>query len=307
MRLNDSKAMALFAAHGIQVGADSIPSNSAYTLGFIFDDTRGAIIAHAGLLANEGNIRETIDPLIGMHAYQARALASALDLPSTVWARFSAFCLHLYALYTQLDAVILTVTLLAITEENGIIAYGGSIEIDDDALWRQPSFAAAHTPSSHASDLTIVPGGLPFSPFDGTVALICNGAGMMMASADCLSTHQLKPVTAIEIDGEPSLTRLRAAFNQAQPGADAILVSLFCERFSAHSVVDHLIVLAAELPSDTILFTRLAGIDAPPARARLIAVGIPCVSTLSAAAIGLRELVKRIPEVEDKSKEREKD
>src|SRR5688572_113508 len=89
----------------------------------------------------EAIIRETIDPFLGLRDYQARNLASGINLPREQWKAFTKIANSLFTCYSQSDAVLTEINPLVITKEGQLIALDGKMAIDDNALYRQTELA----------------------------------------------------------------------------------------------------------------------------------------------------------------------
>src|SRR5690606_14610688 len=72
-------------------------------------------------------LRETIDPAIGLAAFQARKLAFGLGLTGKVAHRATAFLMTLAAAYERLDAALLEVNPLVITADGEVLALDAKI------------------------------------------------------------------------------------------------------------------------------------------------------------------------------------
>src|SRR5690606_14796886 len=81
-------------------------------------------------------LRETIDPAVGLQAFQARKLAYGLGMTDPVAPRFVKFLLALAAAYDRLDCSLLEVNPLVVTKEDQVIALDAKVNFDDNGLFR---------------------------------------------------------------------------------------------------------------------------------------------------------------------------
>src|SRR5215207_486625 len=86
--------------------------------------------------------RETIDPFLGVLEFEARNLANSINLPRESWNDFTAIARNLYRCAMASDAVRAEINPLGLTSDGRLIALGGRLVLDDNALFRQPELAA---------------------------------------------------------------------------------------------------------------------------------------------------------------------
>src|SRR5690348_5394580 len=102
----------------------------------VMASTEGGVeIEEVAARAPEKILRETIDPVVGLAAYQARRLAFGLglggkeQLPKTV-----AFLSALAKAFVELDASLLEVNPLVATADGDVVALDAKLSFDDNAL-----------------------------------------------------------------------------------------------------------------------------------------------------------------------------
>lgn len=263
-----------------------------YALTIEFDRSKCQIVASASAVSNRLNRSETIDPLVGIHVYQARSLASGIDLPSEHWAQFVTLVLNLYRCYVQTDATRVVIMPLALTSSGDLTVLGGKLDIDDNALYRQSELAEMRDVlADEELPSRIVYDRVRVMRLPGDITCIANGAGLAMATADAVASHNpsFSPGAVIEIDGEPNLERMQAALRFSPTNARGIIFNLFGDRLSAMTVVDNLQRLFSIALPKVPCTIRLAGQDAAVACAIWSArfPDTPGVSTLAEAVEAL--------------------
>lgn len=86
-------------------------------------------------------IKIHIDPLIGMHDYQARNIAIGIDLSRDYWKTFGQIANGLWKAYKENDATLAEINPLVITSEHQLLALDGKMVIDDNSLFRHPDLS----------------------------------------------------------------------------------------------------------------------------------------------------------------------
>src|SRR5690606_23405200 len=89
----------------------------------------------------------------------------------------------------------------------------GKINIDDNALFRQPDLRAMHDPSqddereNRARDWE-----LNYIALDGDIGCMVNGAGLAMATMDLIKLHGGNPANFLDVGGGATRERVTEAF-----------------------------------------------------------------------------------------------
>ncbi len=83
-------------------------------------------------------INEHVNPFLGLLAYQARNLASGVNLPYGLWEMFTYIATALYTFFHQQDMLDIEINPLAMTKNGELMVLGVRAEIDDNALYRHP-------------------------------------------------------------------------------------------------------------------------------------------------------------------------
>lgn len=121
---------------------------------------------------------QSISVSAGLHAYQIRALANAINAPSHAWSSLIGITHQLYACHIHNDALITVLDPVVLLPEGRWLVFGGSLTIDTNALFRQPESARLSKHSSAVSFRVTI-----LNP-DAHIAVVTNGAGVGMLLLD---------------------------------------------------------------------------------------------------------------------------
>lgn len=141
-----------------------------------------------------------------------------------------AACLdNLYRLFREYDALIAEINPLVITTEGSIVAADAVLEIDDSALYRHPQFKASEL--ERISDPLAREGraiGVTYVGLGGDIGLICSGAGLGMATIDCISRWG-RPANFLETGGGITAELMARAMRLVlkKPGLKGLLINLY--------------------------------------------------------------------------------
>src|SRR5688572_14251446 len=92
-------------------------------------------------------LEATIDPVAGAQPYQARELAFKLGLNADQIKQFTHMFIQLAKLFVECDLSLLEVNPLVIKKDGNLHCLDAKMNIDGNALFRQPKIAAMHDPS----------------------------------------------------------------------------------------------------------------------------------------------------------------
>jgi len=188
---------------------------------------------------------EEVDPGLGIQAFQARKIASNLKLVGTAYKNMVKFVTALYHAYVSSDASLVEINPLVKTSDDLVLAADAKVNLDDNALFRHPDFAAMR--DLFEEDPTEVEASefnLNFIKLDGNVGCMVNGAGLAMATMDMIKLSGGHPANFLDVGGTASPQTVEAGFRiiLKDPAVKAILINIFggivrCDRV-AQGVVD---------------------------------------------------------------------
>src|SRR5690606_38798990 len=130
-------------------------------------------------------LKAIIDPLTGAQPYQGREMAFKLGLSGDQVKQFTHIFLQLAKLFVEKDLALLEVNPLVITEQGKLHCLDAKLNIDGNALYRQPGLKAMHDPSqddereAHAARWE-----LNYVALEGNIGCMVNGAGLAMGTMD---------------------------------------------------------------------------------------------------------------------------
>ncbi len=163
------------------------------------------------------------------HSYVARDLACALDLKGNTLVKVADIANKLYQLFISLDLDLAEINPLIITKSGEVIALDGKIIVNDDALDRQPYFKdwlPQHldglTVREQKSKLT----GLNLVELKGNIGIICNGAGLTMATMDMVKAFGGEPANFLDAGGGSDQAKTLAALEIVQDNPDVKVILL---------------------------------------------------------------------------------
>jgi succinyl-CoA synthetase beta subunit len=238
-------------------------------------------------------IREQINPFLGLLDYQARNLASGINLPHEHWKAFGKIAANLYKCYMASDAVLTEINPLVITKENQLVALDGKMVIDDNALYRHADLEEMRDTDAEPREETEArAAGISYVKLNGQIGCMVNGAGLAMTTMDMTKLYggeSIGPANFLDIGGGAQANKVAAALRiiLADPNVKSVLFNIFGGITRCDEVARGILQALDEVKTQIPMVIRLAGTNADEGRAIIDAAHIPNLSsaaTLTEAA-----------------------
>jgi succinyl-CoA synthetase beta subunit len=226
-------------------------------------------------------IREHIDPFLGLRDYQARNLASGINLPREHWKAFTKIAHSLYNTFMQSDATLTEINPLVITKEGQLIALDGKMSIDDNALFRQTELAEMRDVDAEPKEVIQArAAGLSYVKLNGQIGCMVNGAGLAMTTMDMTKLYggeNIGPANFLDIGGGAQADKVAAALRiiLSDTNVRSILFNIFGGITRCDEVARGILQALSEVPSELPMVVRLNGTNAEEGRAIIQNANIP--------------------------------
>ena len=254
-----------------------------YYAGLVLDRRVGRVtlmVSPAGGIDIEEVARETpekifkfpIDPIVGLPAYQARAVAFRLDANAPVALQIAPILQKLGTLYHDSDASLAEINPRVVTPDGRVLALDAKVVLDDNGLYRHPELEALRDPEAEApAEVLAREAGLSFVKLEGDVGCVVNGAGLAMATMDMIQHHGGKPANFLDIGGSSNPTKVTAALRiiTGDPNVKGILFNIFGGITRCDDVAAGLLESFRELEIRVPVVVRLTGTNEEKAREML--------------------------------------
>ena len=242
--------------------------------------------------------REHVDPAFGLHPYQARKVVYEAGVDADVALDVASILSTLYDLYEDSDASEIEVNPVMITGDRDVIAADAVMNIDEDALFRQPELAEM-AEASYEDDLEAKAGeyGFDYVRLSGNVGIIGNGAGLVMTTLDLVDYYGGEPANFLDIGGGAKAERVTQALDMvfSDPNVDSVVFNIFGGITRGDEVakgINEALAEFDEIPKPVVV--RLAGTNAEEGMEILNTDLIEVEETLEAA---VQRAVKNAEEV----------
>lgn len=147
---------------------------------------------------------------------------------SGVPAEISKLATTLVELLWRYDALLVEINPLAETPK-GLVAADAKIVIDDNALFRQPKLAPFATEGLSALELKAKQDRVQYVELDGDIAVIGNGAGLVMATLDMIDVFGGKAANFLDVGGSGAALETEHALSivLAKQGIRGLFMNIF--------------------------------------------------------------------------------
>ncbi|MEC8063652.1 MAG: ADP-forming succinate--CoA ligase subunit beta [Pseudomonadota bacterium] len=228
----------------------------------------------------------SIDPLVGILSYQCWNAANTLKLTSDQKKQFTKLIKNIYTMFLHYDLTLLEINPLVIDKQGDLICLDAKINIDDNALYRQPDIREMRDPSQEDERESIAKKWeLNYISLEGNIGCMVNGAGLAMATMDLIKLSGGKPANFLDVGGGVTKERVTEAFKiiLSDKNVKAILINIFGGIVRCDLIAEGIIQAVAEVNTDMPVIARLEGNNADLGNKKLTTSGLNIVPAKSFA------------------------
>jgi succinyl-CoA synthetase beta subunit len=226
-------------------------------------------------------IREPINPLAGLQAFQTRKLAKQLGFESSQLKNASRLFEGLYRTFITYDCSMVEVNPLILTTKGDVLALDAKFNFDDNALYRHPEIAAMRDVAEEdPREVEASKHGLNYIGLDGNIACLVNGAGLAMATMDIIKFYGGEPANFLDVGGGATEEQVTEAFKIliADKKVKAILVNIFGGIMKCDIIAQGIINAAKTLKLSVPLVVRLEGTNVEAGKKMIADSGLAVIA-----------------------------
>ncbi len=230
-----------------------------------------------------------IEPAVGLQDFQAREMAFALGLDSTLMSHAVKTIKGCYRALRDLDANMLEINPLVITKSGELIALDAKMDFDENALFRRQKIAELRDKTQEdPRETAAADRGLSYVGLDGDIGCMINGAGLAMATMDMIKLAGGEPANFLDVGGGASAERTEKAFRLvlADTNVKAMLVNIFAGINRCDWIAEGVVQAVRKIDMKVPLIVRLSGTNVEEGRRIIAESGLPIITaeTLAEAA-----------------------
>ena len=232
---------------------------------FIGSSEGGVNIEEVAENTPEKIIYEPIDPLTGPMDFQSRKISKVLGLDGEQSKQFSKMLPQLTNLFVTHDLSLLEINPLVITQGGKLHCLDAKINIDSNAVYRQPEIQAMHDPSQEdPRESEAALNDLSYVSLDGNIGCMVNGAGLAMGTMDTIKYFDGSPANFLDVGGTATQERVSKAFKLilADPEVRVVLVNIFGGIVRCDLIAEGILAAIEEVGVSIPVVVRLEGNNA---------------------------------------------
>lgn len=206
--------------------------------------------------------KEWVSPTVGLRDYQCRSLAKKMGYTGTASKEFQSILKKLVRFYIEQDCSLAEINPLITTKEGTVVALDGKVDLEENALFRHPSFQELRDLNEEDPGETQAKKfDLSYISLDGSIGCMVNGAGLAMATMDIIKLEGGNPANFLDVGGGATEEKVKEAFKIIlnDTKVKAILVNIFGGIMKCDVIAAGVIGAAKELKLTVPVVVRLEG------------------------------------------------
>ena len=210
-------------------------------------------------------LKATINPVTGLQPFQARGIAFDLGLEGDQIKQFAKLLSNFAKMFIERDLSLVEINPLVVSKAGQLICLDGKMNIDDNALYRQPALLSMRdTSQEDERENKAKEWDLNYISLDGNIGCMVNGAGLAMATMDLIKLCGGEPANFLDVGGGATKERVAEAFKiiLSDENVKGILVNIFGGIVRCDLIAEGIIGAAEEVHLNVPVVVRLEGNNA---------------------------------------------
>jgi succinyl-CoA synthetase beta subunit len=238
-----------------------------------------------------------VDPAIGFTEYIARNALKFLNIPWNYIQDLINIMNAMYKIMMDYDAELVEFNPLALTCDGRLVALDVKIIIDDNSLYRHPELQKLSGRDLSEYEKKAKDLGFSYVELDGDIGVICNGAGLTMATMDSILYYGDKPANFLDLGGGAQSERIKEAVKLilTHPKVKVLLINIFGGITRCDEVAMGIVKAVKETGISKPIVIRMLGTNEEEGKRILVEHGIQVFSEMDDAVKKAIEIAKQIP------------
>ena len=239
-------------------------------------------------------------PFSGITRPQANEAASKLNLSADATREFENLAMKLSRLVFEKEAELAEINPAVVLDDGSLMALDAKVIIDDNALFRHPELKRYVFMSE--SELQAKKSGFSFVELDGNIAIIGNGAGLVMSTLDMVSDKGGKAGCFLDFGGSATAETIYDSLKviSKMKKIRSILINLFGGIVKTSMVAEGILRAYGEGIVEVPTFARITGAESEKAKDMLKSSNARMYDTVEQAIHGLLQELPKAEEIHGK-------
>ena len=193
---------------------------------------------------------------------KAIKIANVLNLNGKQIKQFIEMIKNLKNLFIEKDLSLLEINPLVINDKDELHCLDAKLNIDSNALFRQPDLLEMHDQSQDdPSEAEAAKHDLSYVSLDGNIGCMVNGAGLAMGTMDTIKFFGGNPANFLDVGGTATQERVSQAFKiiLKDPNVKVVLVNIFGGIVRCDLIAEGIIAAVNEIEVKVPIVVRLEG------------------------------------------------
>ncbi|MHB9056026.1 MAG: ADP-forming succinate--CoA ligase subunit beta [Paludibacteraceae bacterium] len=278
--------------------AEGVKFHSEIYIGLTIDRNSKSVIlmgSREGGVEIEEVARENPDAILkfpieadlGIPSFLARKIAFHLFEDFNLVKQAADLFQKLYKICLDIDASLVEINPLVITDDNRLLALDGKMNFDDNALFRQPEIEKLFEPDENElKEIEAKEKGLSYIKLDGSIGYMVNGAGLAMATMDMIKMYGGEPTNFLDIGGSSNPQKVIDAMNLilSDENVKVVMINIFGGITRCDDVARGLLSALEQLDVKVPVVVRLSGTNAKEGLEILRGTNLSVVESMTEAA-----------------------
>ncbi len=220
-------------------------------------------------------------------AQAATQLADEISLSGATSRVFAGLVFKAWEASSAVEAELFEINPVALLSDGTLTALDAKVILDDNALFRHPEFAELEVKNELEKIASSY--GFTFVELEGSIAVVGNGAGLVLSTLDLVAESGGKPACFLDLGGGASTERVASALKVVDrfDKAGKILLNIFGGITRCTDVAEGILIVNAGGHLRKPMYARLSGSGAEEAREMLKKVAIKVFDTAEEAVASL--------------------
>jgi succinyl-CoA synthetase beta subunit len=212
-----------------EIYAGVVANSATAMIDLIVSFSGGIEVETAAQRNDKGTLHMVIEPGDVLPVHRVRRWLRQAQVEDVDLTNLADVLVTLYRAAADLDAILLEVNPLALTNTSSMVALDCKLEVDDNGLVRQPELFELYQASLSERESRARQLGVSFVPLDGDIAVITSGAGLGMATLDLLKRAGLSPANFLDTGGGISEALVKGSLEliMEPPEVKGALINLY--------------------------------------------------------------------------------
>ena len=259
---------------------------------FIGSSEGGVNIEDVAKNTPEKIIYEGIDPDVKDVENHAINIGKVLKLNEDQMKQFIPMVDNLMRLFIEKDLSLLEINPLVINDKDDLHCLDAKINIDSNALFRQPELVEMYDESQEdPQEAEAARSDLSYVSLDGNIGCMVNGAGLAMGTMDTIKFYGGNPANFLDVGGTATQERVAKAFKiiLKDPEVSVVLVNIFGGIVRCDLIAEGVVSAIKEVGISVPVVVRLEGTNADIAQKILSESEVSII-----AAIGMKDAAEKV-------------